>query len=101
MNRQGDHSKDPAMQNTQHLGSSIESKSPSRQNTKPMESEEQKAARPRGVGEEVPALVVQAPSHQAKLRPDIRVRTKRQKKGKTVNKVCEINMRTDHSPKNH
>ena len=52
MNRQGDPSKDPAMQNTQHMGSSIESKSPSSQNTEPFESEEQKAARPGGVGEE-------------------------------------------------
>lgn len=46
MNRQGDQSDDPAM------GSSIESKSPSSQDTEPMESEEQKAARPGGVGEE-------------------------------------------------
>ncbi len=52
MNRQGDQSNDPAMQNKQHMGSSIESKSHSSQNTEPFESEEQKAARPGGVGEE-------------------------------------------------
>ena len=46
MNRQDDQSNDPGM------GSSIESKSPSSQNTEPFESEEQKAARPGGVGEE-------------------------------------------------
>lgn len=46
MNRQDDQSNHPGM------GSSIESKSPSSQNTEPMESEEQKAARPGGVGEE-------------------------------------------------
>lgn len=46
MNRQDDQSNEPGM------GSSIESKSPSGQNTEPMESEEQKAARPGGVGEE-------------------------------------------------
>ncbi|GJL58299.1 MAG: hypothetical protein NPIRA03_11560 [Nitrospirales bacterium] len=46
MTRQDDQSNDPGM------GSSIESKSPSSQNTEPMESEEQKAARPGGVGEE-------------------------------------------------
>ncbi|WNM56642.1 hypothetical protein [Candidatus Nitrospira allomarina] len=52
MNRQGDQSNDPAMQDNQNMGSSIESKSPSSQNTEPFESEEQKAARPGGVGEE-------------------------------------------------
>lgn len=46
MNRQDDQSNDPGR------GSSIESKSPSSQNTEPFESEEQKAARPGGVGEE-------------------------------------------------
>ncbi len=46
MNRHNNQSDDPAM------GSSIESKSPSSQKTEPFESEEQKAARPGGVGEE-------------------------------------------------
>ncbi len=49
---QANQSKDPAMQDNQNMGSSIESKSPSDQNTEPTESEEQKAARPGGVGEE-------------------------------------------------
>jgi hypothetical protein len=46
MNRHKNQSENPAM------GSSIESTSPSSQNTAPFESEEQKAARPGGVGEE-------------------------------------------------
>lgn len=51
-NRQGNQANDPAMQDNQNMGSSIESKSRSNQNTEPFESEEQKAARPGGVGEE-------------------------------------------------
>jgi hypothetical protein len=51
-NKQGNQVNDPAMQGHKNMGSPIESKSRSDQNTEPMESEEQKAARPGGVGEE-------------------------------------------------
>ncbi|MCA9453196.1 MAG: hypothetical protein KC587_00300 [Nitrospira sp.] len=52
MIRQDDQSTSPTKQKNQQRGSSIESKSSSSQNTEPFESEEQKAARPGGVGEE-------------------------------------------------
>ena len=60
--QQHNQSNSPAVGGSHDMGSAIDSKSPSGHNTEPTESEEQKAARPGGVGEEGETCMFGSPS---------------------------------------